>query len=87
MTDDAWHAGTGRDHTSGKATTRRTSWCPCTPWMDGCELSLATGDEADAVHTRLLPGLKGKEGRKEAGGWTGTRCELKIGSSEPSIAS
>jgi hypothetical protein len=33
--------------------------------MDGCELSLATGDEADAVHTRLLPGLKGKEGRKE----------------------
>jgi hypothetical protein len=62
MTDDAWHAGTGRDHTSGKAT---TSWCPCTPWTDGCELSLATGDEADAVHTRLLPGLKGKEGRKE----------------------
>ena len=51
------------------AATRRTACCARAPWTDGCELSLATGDEArrdetDAVHARLLPGVKG-EGRKQ----------------------
>lgn len=51
--------------------------------MDGCELSRLgyrrRGEtRAEAVHARRLPGLKGKEGRKEAGDGEAVQTEARI---------